>query len=211
MEKQNYSYIGYYCRKKVSEQVEACNRRLAMLKTVMDREGEGLKEANRYDKEGWDVEIIAKQTECRKWMDKHEMPQYLRNDYLQRAIDSIGTEKLTYYQNIGHLLPVACGAIPVDFSKDITENSGKWELSETYVNNILEKFRYTLSDDEMEDLRLCMEAADAIKKVKERKIKIDDLIWFDRNKDKAELAEGLIRSYVGESDPNAYLHSIGVF
>ena len=92
----NYSYIGHYKREAVDNQVKGCNEVLARFKALLNANGEGLKDAQRYAKEGADAEIIAKRAEVRAWMDKNEMPPYLRDDYEERAVQSIGSERLQY-------------------------------------------------------------------------------------------------------------------
>lgn len=206
----NYSYIGHYKREAVENQVKGCNEVLARFKALITAHGEGLKDAQRYAKEGADAEIKAKRAEVREWMDSNKMPPYLRDDYEERAVQSIGSKRLKYLSQVANALPIRFAGREIDLNKDIEEINGSWVLSATLVNDALEEKRYFLTDEEMEDFRLCMEAGKAIRKVQARNIDIKGLEWFNPEKDIETLVEGLMRSYVGEADPSAYLRSIGL-
>lgn len=211
MEKKNFSYIGQYTREKIENNVKACNSVLARFQSLLTAHGETLSDARRYQSEGWDADIKAKRKEVRAWMEKHEMPSYLRADYEEKAVESLGSSRLQYLQFVASALPILCDGKEIDLTKDISVIDGKWVLSESYVTGMLERKRYTLSDEEMRDLELCLLAGDAIRKVAERGLDTADLEWFDRAKDTETLAQGLMRSYKGDADPNAYLKAIGVF
>ena len=210
MERKNYSYIGHYTRESIADKVKACNEVLARFQSLLTANGETLEDARRYQSEGSDADIKAKRKEVRAWMEKHEMPSYLRADYEEKAVQSLGLERLQYLQSVASVLPIRCDGKEIDLNKDIEVKNGQWMLSDANVTAMLESKRYTLSDDEMKDLELCLLAGDAIRKVKERGIDIVGLEWFDRVKDTETLAEGLMRSYKGDADPNAYLKAIGV-
>lgn len=210
MEKKNYSYIGQYTRERIENNVKACNEVLARFQSLLTANGETLEDARRYQSEGWDADIKAKRKEVRAWMEKHEMPSYLRADYEEKAVQSLGLERLQYLQRVASALPIRCDGKEIDLTKDIDVKNGKWVLSDINVTAMLESKRYTLSDDEMKDLELCLLAGDAIRKVAERGIDTADLEWFSREKEKETLAQGLMRSYKGDADPMAYLRSLGL-
>lgn len=206
----NYSYIGQYTREKIENNVKACNDVLTRFQSLLTANGETLEDARRYLSEGWDTDIRAKRKEVRAWMNKNGMPSYLRADYEEKAVQSLGAERLQYLQRIASALPIRCDGKEIDLTKDIEVKNGKWMLSDANVTAMLESKRYTLSDDEMYDLELCLLGGDAIRKVKERGIDTENLMWFSREKKKEELAEGLMRSYMGGADPTEYLKAIGV-
>lgn len=206
----NYSYISQYKRETIENQVKGCNEVLARFKALLNANGEGLKDAQRYAKEGADAEIIAKRAEVRAWMDKNEMPPYLREDYEERAVQSIGSERLKYLSQVAHALPIRCAGREIDLNKDIEEINGNWVLSATLVNSMLEEKRYTLTDEEMEDLKLCLQAGEIIRKVKARHIDINGLEWFGEWKSNETLAEGLMRSYVSEMPSSASMLNVGL-
>lgn len=206
----NYSYIGQYTREKIENSVKACNNVLERFQSLLMANSETLEDASRYQSEGWDWQIQAKRKEVREWMKKHEMPSYLRADYEQKAVESLGSARLQYLQMIASALPILCDGKEIDLTKDISVIDGKWVLSESYVTAMLESKRYTLSDEEMADLRLCLQAGEIIRKVKARNIDIDGLEWFGEWKDSETLAQGLMRSYKGDADPTAYMKAIGV-
>ena len=210
MEKKNYSYISDYSRQTIENNVKSCNNVLERFQSLITTNSETLEDARRYQSEGWDWQIQAKRKEVKEWMTKHEMPCYLRADYEQKAVESLGSERLQYLQMIASALPILCDGKEIDLTKDISVIDGKWVLSESYVTGMLERRRYTLSDAEMFDLELCLLAGDAIRKVAERGLDTADLEWFSREKKKEILAQGLMRSYKGDADPTAYLKSIGV-
>ncbi|MCH5213781.1 MAG: hypothetical protein J1E97_01210 [Muribaculaceae bacterium] len=210
MEKKNYSYIGDFTREKIANNVKVCNEYLARFQSLLTANGETLEDARRYQSEGWDADIKAKRKEVREWMEKHEMPSYLRADYEEKAVQSLGLERLQYLQRVASALPIRCDGKEIDLTKDIDVKNGQWVLSDANVTAMLESKRYTLSDEEMSDLELCLLAGDAIRKVKERGIDTADLEWFNRAKDTETLAQCLMRSYKGDADPNAYLKAIGV-
>lgn len=210
MEKKNYSYISDYSRQTIENNVKACNNVLDRFQSLISANGETLEDARRYQSEGWDWQIQAKRKEVKEWMTKHEMPCYLRADYEQKAVESLGSERLQYLQMIASALPILCDGKEIDLTKDISVIDGKWVLSESYVTAMLESKRYTLSDEEMKDLRLCLQAGEIIRKVQSRHIDVNGLEWFGEWKDNETLAQGLMRSYKGDADPTAYLKSIGV-
>ena len=210
MEKKNYSYIGDYSRQTIENNVKACNNVLERFQSLLMAHSETLEDARLYQSEGWDWQIQAKRKEVREWMKKHEMPSYLRADYEQKAVESLGSERLQYLQMIASALPILCDGKEIDLTKDIEVKNDKWVLSEDFINDRLEERRYYLSDEEMADLRLCLQAGEIIRKVKARNIDINGLEWFGEWKDNETLAQGLMRSYKGDADPTAYMKAIGV-
>lgn len=210
MEKKNYSYIGHYSRKAIEDSVKVCNSVLERFMSLITANNETLEDAQRYQSEGWDWQIREKRVEVRSWMEKHEMPSYLCADYEEKAVQSLGADRLQYLQKVGLTFPIKFQNIEIDLNKDIAIKDGKWVLSDDFVKERLEERRYTLSDEEMEDLELCLLAGDTIRRVRERKIDTEGLDWFSREKDKEVLAEGLMRSYKGDIDPSAYMKAIGV-
>ena len=194
-----YSYIGEFSRKAVLRQVENTNENLAIIRKFMESHGETLQDLIRYSVDGWDYEINQRVEEMKKWLSENHAPDYLFEGSEQKAVESIGETRLEYLQKIGSVLPVMYDGKPINLNTDLNDN---WELTEDFINTKLEERRIVLSDDEIEDLELCLKAGDILREVQERRLITENLLAFDRSKDISELCELLNFNYKADFNPS---------
>lgn len=192
---ENISFIRPNVRKQVDNDIVACNRSLLSLQNLVEGAGETLEDAIKYQEEGWDYIIRQKREECEKWMSRLQMPSYLHESNIKQAVESLGSERLDYFARVGRMLPIHYSKMTIDLSKDVEVKEGIWTLTEDFKNARIKEQSRTLTDAQMKDLELLIEAGRLAKKLKSYGYDIDGLDFFAKDKPKEELAEGLCNTY----------------
>lgn len=136
----------YYClspRRKRTKKIEHFNERLAALQDVL-REHEkpaGLAGIMKCLSEGADWERRARTEECRRYIARNEMPDYMVGNALKNAADSVPQSFIDRVADI-------CGSLDGFAAKDFTELAdGMVVLSQTTVDSMYEAAKYVYSDE----------------------------------------------------------------
>ena len=194
----NISYIPSFSKKDLISKINSCNDSLARLKRVMEAHSETLEEAIIFQEKGWDYQIREKQEECLQWMESVKMPSYLkeqREQYLLSAIQSLGEDRIQYFQQVGKCLPIYYGSEVIDLKNNISVENGKWVLNEAYIQKKTDEVKRTLTDQQMEDLEILLKVGEELDRVKSLGYDLDYLDKFSRDMEEEKMAELLINVY----------------
>ena len=158
----NLSYISKFSYEVVRNQVGEHNAKLEKIRSVLAEKGEGMTEAIEYQKKGaaWKRKKVL--ADCESWMNSTNCPEYLRDDYRQKAYASCDNDYITKVAS-------ALSSLRLDIEKDVevTEN-GEWRVVQAIPDNLLEARRYTLTEEEAEAFRLYQELLSIAEKLRER-------------------------------------------
>lgn len=156
------TYIPHISYGVVKDIVSEHNSKLDRVRKVLAEKGEGLTEAIEYQKKGaaWKRKKVL--ADCESWMNSTNCPEYLRDDYRQKAYASCDNDYITKVAS-------ALSSLRLDIEKDVevTEN-GEWRVVQAIPDNLLEARRYTLTEEEAEAFRLYQELLSIAEKLRER-------------------------------------------
>ena len=147
MKKQNITFVSYASRMLAEADIRDLNYRLNSIKKALASKGEDTIEefmayqANPSHKRD---KVLA---ECEAWMDASHCPDYLREENRQRAWHSCDNDFISKMQSLINSLPFTLNY------GDIIDIDGEWLLSEKVANAMFDKYSYTLTDEEMEQIR----------------------------------------------------------
>ena len=138
----NISYVPYAAKPFIEQRINDKNRRLAQLYDLLTSHGETFEDALKYQADGVDWKRKAKIAECEAYIERTQMPTYLR----QSALDAAFADNDNGY--IKQLAGVF-GSLQLDLTKDVEVLPDKWVVAQHLVDAEIEKDTYTLTDKEM--------------------------------------------------------------
>lgn len=148
MAKKNITYVSHAGRGLADTKCFELNSLLSQLQSILAEKGEAtieqamLYQANPTYKRD---EVIRG---CEEYIANVRMPEYLRADALQQAYHSCDNDYIQRLEAIFASFPLSFG------DGDIIEVDGKWVVSQSVVDRLLEKYTYTLTDEQMVDFEL---------------------------------------------------------
>ena len=148
MKKENITFVSYASKMLAEAEIRDLNYRLHSIRKALASKGEDTIEefmAYQADPTHKRSKVLA---ECEAWMDASHCPDYLREEYRQRAWHSCENDFIAKMQSLINSLPFTLD------DGDIIEIDGEWLLSEKVANAIFDKYAYTLTDEEMADFEL---------------------------------------------------------
>ena len=98
------SYISSHVTEGARQNASSVNRKLAQLKSVMKGFGEDYTDALEYVSKGAFHKANKVIQECEEFLERTGCPEYLREDYLAKAKDSIPPEYWNYYKLLNSAL-----------------------------------------------------------------------------------------------------------
>ena len=158
----NLSYISKFSYEVVRQQVGEHNAKLEKIRSVLAEKGEGMTEAIEYQKKGaaWKRKKVL--AECEEWMNATNCPEYLRDDYRQKAYASCDNDSIARIAS-------ALSSLRLDLEKDVEViENGEWRVVQAIQDNLLESRRYTLTEEEAEAFGLYQELLTIAEKLRER-------------------------------------------
>ena len=157
MEKdKRFSYISSFDRERIKKNVTSANEQLRKLQDLITSHGETLKDATLYQELGADYKCRAEVQRMKDWLEKTDTPEYLHQDYIERAYNACGSDTLAYYLLIRRRLEIRVGIMSSDpvlnLGTDVEEINGKWQIKDDFVNALLESERVYLDAEQIKDL-----------------------------------------------------------
>ena len=159
---ENLSFISANSYDFVRNQIGQHNEKLEKIRSVLAEKGEGLEDAIEYQKKGTSWKRKQVLAECESWMNATNCPEYLREDYRQKAYSSCDNDFISK-------VSTAMYGLKLNLETEVEINSeGEWQVAEKIADEILESHRYTLSLEEAEAYGLYQELLAIAKKLHER-------------------------------------------
>lgn len=157
MEKdKRYSYISSFTKENIQRAVNSANEQLGKLQALITSQGESIEDATLYQKMGADYKCRAEVQRMKDWLVKTDTPEYLHQDFLERAYNSCGASSLEYYNKLHEMLQIRVGVMSSDpvlnLGRDVDIINGKWQIKDDFVNALLEEKRVYLSPEQIKDL-----------------------------------------------------------
>lgn len=156
------TYIPHISYGVVKDIVAEHHAKLDRIRKVLAEKGEGLTEAIEYQKKGaaWQRKKVLE--DCESWMNATNCPDYLRDEYRQKAYASCDNDYISKVAS-------ALSSLRLDLAKDVeVTESGEWRVVQAIPDNLLESRRYTLTEDEAEAFGLYKELLSIAEKLRER-------------------------------------------
>lgn len=175
------SYISKLSREAVMDEIAKHNAKLTQIRKCLAERGEDIDDARTYQIKGvaWRrKEVLA---ECEKWMDATNCPDYLREDYRQKAYNSCDNDYISKVAS-------AMFGLKLNLTNDVeVADNGEWVVKQSVVDAKLEEHRYTLSSEEVEAYRIYEQIIDLAEELHKRRYFISDT--FGSTNDNLELIE----------------------
>ena len=134
-------------------------------------------------------EVLA---ECRAWLKESHAPHYMYQQALDKAYDSMVEELNAWIDGLPKFVPI-CYYVnreskTVDVSDIIVTQDG-WKPSERLIKELTDRYTKTLSDEEMEDIKLAEQLADIYKTLLAKGYDIDAATFarYDTPEQRAEV------------------------
>lgn len=156
------TYIPHISYGVVKDIVKEHHAKLDRIRKVLAEKGEGLSEAVEYQKKGaaWQRKKVLE--DCESWMNATNCPNYLREEYRQKAYASCDNDYIARVAS-------ALSSLRLDLAKDVEVTAdGEWRVVQAIPDNLLEARRYTLTEEEAEAFRLYQELLSIAEKLRER-------------------------------------------
>ena len=101
MEKdKRYSYISSFTKESIKKDVTRANEQLGKLQALITSHGESIEDASLYQEKGADYKCKEEVQRMKDWLVKTDTPEYLHQDYIDRAYNACGSDALAYYISI---------------------------------------------------------------------------------------------------------------
>lgn len=162
------SYISKLSREAVMDEIAKHNAKLDQIRLTLAERGEDIDDARTYQTKGvaWRRKQVL--AECEAWMNSTNCPDYLREDYRQKAYASCDNE---YIQKVAS----AMFGLKLDLTNDAeVSDSGEWVVKQSVVDAKLEEHRYTLTPEEVEAYRIYEQIIDLAEELHKRRYYISD-------------------------------------
>ena len=156
------TYIPHISYDVVRDIVKEHHAKLDRIRKVLAEKGEGLSEAVEYQKKGaaWQRKKVLE--DCESWMNATNCPNYLREEYRQKAYASCDNDYIARGAS-------ALSSLRLDLAKDVEVTAdGEWRVVQAIPDNLLESRRYTLTEEEAEAFGLYQELLTIAEKLRER-------------------------------------------
>lgn len=162
------SYISKLSREAVMDEIAKHNTKLDQIRQCLAERGEGYEEAKVYQQKGasWRrKEVLA---ECEAWMNSTNCPDYLREDYRQKAYASCDNDYIAKINS-------AMFGLKLNLTNDVeVADNGEWRVKQSVVDAKLEACRYTLTPEEVEAYRIYEQIIDLAEELHKRRYYISD-------------------------------------
>lgn len=146
--KKNITYVSHAGRGLAQDKCFELNRLLSNLQNTLATKGEDtIDQAMKYQTNpAYKRDEILR--DCEEYIAKTGMPNYLREDAMQRAYHSCDNDYIEKLQSLFDSFPLSFKA------GDVVEENGVWVVSQSAFNRLMEKYTYTLTDEEMADFEI---------------------------------------------------------
>ena len=162
------SYISKLSREAVMDEIAKHNTKLDQIRKCLAERGEDIDNARTYQIKGvaWKrKQVIA---ECEAWMNSTNCPDYLREDYRQKAYDSCDNDYIAKVHS-------AMFGLKLNLTNDVDVTpEGKWVVKQSVIDAKLEELRYTLTPEEVEAYHIYEQIIDLAEELHKRRYFISE-------------------------------------
>ena len=162
------SYISKLSREAVTDEIAKHNDKLAQIRKCLAERGEDIDDARTYQIKGvaWKRKQVL--AECEAWMNSTNCPDYLREDYRQKAYASCDNDYIAKIHS-------AMFGLKLNLTNDVeVTDTGEWRVKQSVVDAKLEELRYTLTPEEVEAYHLYLKLLDVAEELHKRRYYISD-------------------------------------
>ena len=162
------SYISKLSREAIQDEIQRHNEKLDKIRLTLAERGETLADARTYQVKGvaWRRKEVMAQ--CEAWMNSTNCPDYLREDYRQKAYASCDNDYIAKVHS-------AMFGLKLNLTNDVeVTDTGEWRVKQSVVDAKLEELRYTLTPDEVEAYRIYEQIIDLAEELHKRRYYISD-------------------------------------
>ena len=162
------SYISKLSREAIQDEIQRHNEKLEKIRLTLAERGETLTDAQGYQTKGvaWKRKQVL--AECEAWMNSTNCPDYLREDYRQKAYASCDNEYIAKVHS-------AMFGLKLNLTNDVeVAANGEWRVKQSVVDAKLEACRYTLTPEEVEAYRIYEQIIDLAEELHKRRYYISD-------------------------------------
>lgn len=162
------SYISKLSREAVMDEIAKHNTKLDQIRHCLAERGETLADAQAYQIKGvaWKrKQVIA---ECEAWMNSTNCPDYLREDYRQKAYASCDNDYIAKVHS-------AMFGLKLNLTNDVeVADNGEWRVKQSVIDAKLEACRYTLTPEEVEAYHIYEQIIDLAEQLHKRRYYISE-------------------------------------
>lgn len=162
------SYISKLSREAIQDEIQRHNEKLDKIRLTLAERGETLADAQAYQTKGvaWKrKQVIA---ECEAWMNSTNCPDYLREDYRQKAYASCDNDYIAKVHS-------AMFGLKLNLTNDVeVADNGEWRVKQSVIDAKLEACRYTLTPEEVEAYRIYEQIIDLAEELHKRRYFISE-------------------------------------
>ena len=162
------SYISKLSREAVMDEIAKHNDKLAQIRKCLAERGEDIDDARTYQIKGvaWRRKEVMAQ--CEAWMNSTNCPDYLREDYRQKAYASCDNDYIAKINS-------AMFGLKLNLTNDVeVAENGEWRVKQSVIDAKLEACRYTLTPEEVEAYHLYLKLLDVAEELHKRRYFICD-------------------------------------
>ena len=196
------SYISKLSREAVMDEIAKHNTKLDQIRQCLAERGEDIDDARTYQIKGvaWKrKQVIA---ECEAWMNSTNCPDYLREDYRQKAYDSCDNDYIAKVHS-------AMFGLKLNLTNDVDVTpEGKWVVKQSVIDAKLEELRYTLTPEEVEAYHIYEQIIDLAEELHKRRYFISETFGSTNdNLERIEDEEARLEYFTMLYPPTAARHS----
>lgn len=162
------SYISKLSREAVMDEIAKHNTKLDQIRKCLAERGETLTDAQGYQTKGvaWKRKQVL--AECEAWMNSTNCPDYLREDYRQKAYASCDNDYIAKVHS-------AFFGLKLNLTNDVeVAANGEWRVKQSVVDAKLEACRYTLTPEEVEAYHIYEQIIDLAEELHKRRYYISE-------------------------------------
>lgn len=162
------SYISKLSREAVRDEIARHNAKLNQIRQCLAERGEDIEDARAYQVKGvaWKRKEVMAQ--CEEWMNSTNCPDYLREDYRQKAYASCDNDYIAKVHS-------AMYGLKQNLTTDVeVADNGEWVVKQSVIDAKLEACRYTLTPEEVEGYRIYERIIDLAEELHKRRYFISD-------------------------------------
>lgn len=199
MKNKNYSYI--YAPKTLQDALQNLTEAISLTERYFAGHG-NFEEYCRCLKNGTTYQRERVLDDCKRWLSESKAPSYMHQQALENAYNSLGEELNAWIDGLPKFVPISYnvnGEGRTVAVSDIVVTADGWKPCERLVNELTAKYTRTLTDEEMEDIKLAEQLADLYSALQAKGYDIDPAT-FSRHKTPEQRAELFCNSYNALND-----------
>lgn len=171
MEKKTIKFTPSAAGKFIEADIAAVDNAVLRAFNYLDNHGEDIEDLRKYIAKGYDYKRRQVLENCKKWLADSHAPEYLHEEMMQKAYDSLGAEN-DYIDglpaHIGLTARLWNGTTIHLTPDDIEVTESGWRAKDEIIYQIHDAHTRTLDEEEMADFGLFTELCSISKKLRAR-------------------------------------------